>query len=121
MPEYDLNKNYPGSQYKFSFVQLSDIHIGEGFGDYGTSGYFNDTIPVVDTSDPANDLRAAIRWINENKMNKNLKFVVISGDLTGSAEKSEFQMCKNLLNTLEIPYVPIIGNHDIWPYVRYQD
>ncbi|HNE51389.1 MAG TPA: hypothetical protein PLZ64_09620, partial [Chitinophagales bacterium] len=45
MPEYNLNKNIPGAQYKFSFVHISDIHIGEGFSDYGTPGYFNDTMP----------------------------------------------------------------------------
>ena len=120
MPEYDLNKNLPGAIYKFSFVHISDVHIGEGFGDYGTPGFFNDTMPTVDNSAPAKDLRQAVKWINYHQQDKNIKFVVISGDLTGSAEKSEFQMCKKIMDGLNVPYVPVIGNHDIWPYVRYQ-
>lgn len=121
MPEYNLNKDLPGAIYKFSFVHISDVHIGEGFGDYGTPGFYNDTMPAVDSSAPAKDLRQAVQWINQHKEDKNLKFVVVSGDLTGSAEKSEFQMCKKIMDGLEIPYVPVIGNHDIWPYVRYQN
>lgn len=118
--EYNLNKDYPGAQYKFSFVHISDVHIGEGFDDYGTTGYFNDTMPTSDESKPANSLKAAVRWINAHKEEKNIKFVVLSGDLTGSAEKSEFEMSKKILDSLQVPYVPVIGNHDIWPYVRYQ-
>lgn len=119
--EFNLNKNEAGSTYKFSFVHISDIHIGEGFSDYGTTGYYNDTMPTIDTSKPTKRLQYAIEWINANAVAKNIKFVVISGDLTGSAEKSEFEKCKQLLDELQVPYVPIIGNHDIWSYVRYQD
>jgi hypothetical protein len=27
MPEYNLNKNYPGAEYKFSFVILTISHL----------------------------------------------------------------------------------------------
>ncbi|MFN8284833.1 MAG: metallophosphoesterase [Chitinophagales bacterium] len=121
MPEYDLNKNIPGAVYKFSFVHMSDIHIGEGFGDYGSPGFFNDEIPAIDTSKPARALREAVKWINAHEQDKNIKFAVISGDLTGSAEKSEFTMVKKIMSELHVPYVPVIGNHDAWPYVRYQN
>ncbi len=120
MPEYNLNKTLPGSVYKFSFVHISDVHIGEDQGDYGTPGFFNDTMPSMDTSFPARRLRQAVKWINYHEQDKNIKFVVMSGDLTGSAEKSEFQTCKKIMDSLHMPYVPVIGNHDIWPYVRYQ-
>ena len=120
MPEYNLNKDIPGAVYKFSFVHMTDIHIGEGIGDYGTPGFFNDTMPLVDNSKPARALREAVKWINFHEQDKNIKFVVISGDLTGSAEKSEFMMVNKIMSELKIPYVPVIGNHDAWPYVRYQ-
>lgn len=121
MQEFDMNKNLPGATYKFSFVHISDVHIGEDTPDYGTPGFFNDTMPDFDTMFPAVRLRQAVKWINYHEQDKNIKFVVVSGDLTGSAEKSEFQTCKKIMDGLNMPYVPIIGNHDIWPYVRYQN
>ena len=120
MPEFNLNKNLPGAQYKFSFVHITDTHIGEGISDYGTPGFYNDTMPVSDNSKPAKALVQAVNWINLHEQEKNIKFVLVSGDLTGSAEKSEFMKFKQIMSGLNVPYVPVIGNHDIWPYVRYQ-
>ena len=120
MPEYDLNKNYPGATYKFSFIHLTDTHVGEGGGDYGTIGFYNDTMPVGDVGRPAERLRAAVNWINANYQAKNIKFVIVSGDLTDSGEKSEFQKFREIMSACKIPYVPLMGNHDAWPYVRYQ-
>lgn len=121
MQEYNLNKNLPGAIYKFSFVHISDTHIGEGLGDYGTPGFYNDTMPAIDNSKPARALREAVKWINFHEQDKNIKFVLVSGDLTGSAEKSEFMKFKEIMSDLQVPYVPLIGNHDVWPYVEYQN
>lgn len=121
MPEFNLNKNLPGAQYKFSFVHITDTHIGEGFSDYGTTGFYNDTMPIIDSSKPARALQEAVKWINFHEQDKNIKFVLVSGDLTGSAEKSEFLKFKEIMNGLHVPYVPVIGNHDVWPYVRFQN
>ncbi len=121
MPEFNLNKNLPGAQYKFSFVHITDTHIGEGFSDYGTTGFYNDTMPVIDSSKPARALQEAVKWINFHEQDKNIKFVLVSGDLTGSAEKSEFLKFKEIMNGLNVPYIPVIGNHDVWPYVRFQN
>lgn len=119
--ETNINEDIPESEYKFSFVHLTDIHIGEGQGDYGTPGYLNDTMPVGDVGYSAERLRKAVNWINENAEAKGIRFVLVTGDITDSGERSEFEKAKEILNALKIPYVPTIGNHDIWPYVRYQD
>lgn len=123
MPEFNLNKSIPGAAYAFSFVHITDVHVGEDYNqngnDYGGNGFDNDTVPYSDNSQPVRALKNAVTWINANAALKNIKFVIVSGDLTGSAEKSEMIHCRDILNKLQIPYVPIIGNHDIWPYVRY--
>lgn len=116
----DLNKDEPGALYKFSFIHLTDIHIGEGQGDYGTTGFLNDTMPAGDVGYTAERLRHAVNWINRYADRYNIKFVVVTGDITDSGERSEFEKAKEILDALAIPYVPQIGNHDIWPYIRYQ-
>lgn len=118
--EFQLNNDEPGATYNFSFVHITDIHVGEGEGDYGTYGFLNDTMPVGDVGFAAQRLRNVVHWINENASEKNIKFVVVTGDITDSGERSEFEKAKEILDALEIPYVPTIGNHDIWPYVRYE-
>ncbi|MCB9033962.1 MAG: metallophosphoesterase [Chitinophagales bacterium] len=120
IPEFDYNKNEVGAVYQFSFVHITDVHIGEGQGDYGTSGFKNDTMPNGDVGYSAERLRKAVNWINNNYIDKNLKFIIVSGDLTDSGEKSEFDKFKEIMNASQIPFVPTIGNHDAWPYVRFK-
>lgn len=112
---YDFNKDISGSSYQFSFIHLTDTHIGEGVDDYGSPGY-NDTMPAIDNGAPAKALRATVEWINRNHAANNIKFVIVSGDLTDSGEKSEFMMFKSIMDNCQIPYIPLIGNHDTWSY-----
>lgn len=106
----------------FSFIHLTDTHIGEGCAnhDYGTKGYF-DTICGTEGGYPAQRLSIAMHWINDNAKKEDIRFVLVSGDLTGAAEKSEFMHFKQIMDSLTIPYVPLIGNHDAWPYNHYGD
>jgi hypothetical protein len=120
--ENDINKNIEGAVYKFSFAQVTDTHIGESAenGDYGTSG-FDDEPPVGDIGNPAIRLRRVVDWLNDNAAEKGIDFVIVSGDLTDSGEKSEFYKFKEIMSTLNIPYVPMIGNHDVWPYTKQEE
>ncbi|MBU2574353.1 MAG: metallophosphoesterase [Elusimicrobia bacterium] len=113
-----LNKNLGGAG--FTFVHLTDVHIGEaddgGYHvDYGTPGY-DDAPPAGDIGGPARRLRRIVNWINANRDAENIRFVIVTGDLTASAEKSQFLKAKEILDALTVPYVPMIGNHDIWPF-----
>jgi 3',5'-cyclic AMP phosphodiesterase CpdA len=109
----DMNKHLPGAVYKFSFVQLTDIHVGEGIADYGSTGYINDTMPQGDIGYSAIRLRKAVNWINAHAKKRNIRFVVVTGDLTDSGEKSEFDKVDEILSSLTVPFVPQIGNHDV--------
>ncbi|MCW3127471.1 MAG: hypothetical protein JWO03_3129 [Bacteroidetes bacterium] len=113
----DLNKHQKGAVYKFSFAHLTDIHVGEGIDDYGSPG-FNDTMPIGDVGYSAVSLRSSVRWINAHAKQKNIRFVIITGDLTDSGEKSEFDKANEILSALAIPFVPQIGNHDVRPHTH---
>jgi hypothetical protein len=103
----------------WTFAVLTDLHIGWGVPDYGQPGYGEDD------NEPGQDyymterLNAAVEWINRhhNDAERNIKFAVVLGDITDTAEYSEFLKAREILNQLDIPYIPIIGNHDIVPYV----
>jgi hypothetical protein len=112
----NYNQTLAGSAWQYSFVQITDIHIGEGApgDDYGTPGYF-DNISAGDAGDPLIRLRNSVRWINQHINDLKIHFVVVTGDMSESAEVSELLRCKQLLDSLEVPYIPMIGNHDIWP------
>lgn len=116
----NYNQNLPNTNWEFSFIQITDVHIGEGVDDFGTIG-FNDTL-IENAIDPsAERFQKAVNWINENAQNEKIKFVIISGDLTDSGEKSELELFKKIADSLTIPYIPMIGNHDIWQYVSSQE
>jgi 3',5'-cyclic AMP phosphodiesterase CpdA len=104
----------------FSFVHLTDLHIGEGFDDYGTPGW-DDEPPPGDVGYSAQRLRKSVNWINRHADSLRIRFVMVTGDLTDSGEKSEFLKCREILNDLQVPYIPLIGNHDVWPYTRSEE
>lgn len=112
-----VNADEPGAQFRFSFVHLTDTHIGEGAGDYGSPGILDEP-PEGDIGYPAERLRRFVEYINEVHTEEGIAFVVVSGDLTDSGERSEFLKFKEIMGDLEIPYVPLIGNHDVWPYTN---
>ena len=102
----------------WSFAIITDLHIGWGIPDYGEEGYY-DTIGLGQGNYYITErVEKAVEWINKNYIKYSIKFVVVLGDISDTAEYSEFLKAREILNKLEIPYVPIIGNHDIWPYVQ---
>ena len=83
----------PGrSQIKaFRFAFISDTHIGSPSGQ------------------AEEDLRRTVRDINA--MN-DIAFVVITGDITELGTNEELRMAKQILDSLDVPYYIIPGNHD---------
>jgi len=109
-------------QEKWSFAIITDLHIGYGIPDFGTDGW-NDTLtgnPALDNYYLTKRLEAVVDWINNHIDDYNIKFVAVLGDITDTAEKSEFIKAKEILDRLNVSYIPIIGNHDMRPYTQCQ-
>lgn len=113
----EINSDVPEAEWMFSFVHITDLHIGESSlsSDFGTVGYL-DTLTGLESGYCITALSEAVKRINNLADSLKIRFVIITGDMTDSGELSEFMKCKEILDSLSIPYIPLIGNHDIWPY-----
>ncbi len=124
--ELPLIPSEPSPQ-KWSFAIITDLHIGFDIPDY--DGYsYNDASSGQDYY-LSKRLEAVIRRINELKDDYNIKFVAVLGDISDTAEYSELLKARDILNKLNdpdgdgdledgIPYIPLICNHDVWPYTQ---
>jgi hypothetical protein len=93
------------SSLKLAFV--TDNHIGESCnGDLSYEG-----------CRPVRALTDAVSKINELGVDG----VFATGDLTGSALYEEFEKFRKIMNDLTVPWWPLLGNHDSWPYTRHSD
>ena len=72
-------------------------------------------------------LEEVVDWINDNKDAEDIRFAIHVGDLTdetdpdGSGSQLRYSLrpdcllgVKQELDRLEVPYTPLIGNHDVW-------
>jgi 3',5'-cyclic AMP phosphodiesterase CpdA len=109
------------SQPSVVFAHITDIHIGEGRKDFGSSGFLDDYSNDIEELYAEIRLRNTVAHINSLSENEKIDFVMVSGDLTDSGEFSEFMKAKEILDKLNIPYFPLIGNHDVWPYTRFHE
>lgn len=119
--------------YLYCFAIMTDLHIAEGkkkvlhyiggepylLSDFGTEGYNdtdndpNETTFAIENNE---NIVAKINWW-KNSCGFPIKFVVCLGDITSTSERSEYQRAHKVLQELDLPYIPILGNHDTWPYV----
>lgn len=60
----------------------------------------------------AERLKRTMEWLNV----RNFEFIATVGDLTDSAIKEQFREVSEILSELKKPFIPIWGNHDVWPY-----
>ncbi|MEO0185792.1 MAG: PKD domain-containing protein [candidate division WOR-3 bacterium] len=118
----------------YAFAIMTDLHIAEGkkkqphivgsdtlwLEDFGSPG-FNDTDNDPNETTPAIDnninIVAKINQLMGPGYNYPIKFVGCLGDITSTSERSEYQRTKKVLSNLQVPWIPILGNHDTWPYI----
>lgn len=87
---------------------ITDLHIGEGC--YGDLSF--------ESCKPVRTLTDAVNKINEIP---EIDCVFATGDLTSSALIEEFEKVRELLNNLNVPFYPVLGNHDSYPYTKHSD
>jgi outer membrane protein assembly factor BamB/calcineurin-like phosphoesterase family protein len=75
----------------FRFAFISDTHINQG-----------NAIPSI-------DLRRTVRDINSMD---DIAFVVLTGDITELGTDRELKLARQILDSLDIPYHIVPGNHD---------
>ena len=117
-PLVDACENY---EEKWSFAIITDIHLGYGIPDYGTGDWLDTLKGEEDNYYLTKRLEKVVDRIIDLSDDYNIKFVAVLGDIGDTAEKSEFLKAKQILDKLndaDIPYVPLIGNHDVWPYTQ---
>ena len=116
---------------EWRFAVITDLHIGRSLNwpDYGAETPYDYDLLTGEAHDGneggfnclTDRLQHVVNWMNANHEQENIKFLVILGDISDSAEMSEFFRAKRILDGLEIPYIPLIGNHDTWPKTEYFD
>lgn len=60
-------------------------------------------------------LRKFVEKVNDSP---EIQFVISVGDLTDTASKGQFRVVKKIMKGLKKPWLPLLGNHDVWPYER---
>jgi PKD repeat protein len=87
-----------GDPLVFSFAIITDNHI------HALPGY--------------DHLNRVVDWINANKDAEDIRFVVHLGDITDELYRCQsspyIDHVKPALDQLQVPYIPLIGNHDVW-------
>ncbi len=124
--------------YRRTFAVIADPHVGNAAGnqgvDYGYGSGWNDRGVWPPNGFGADRLRELIDHINANwtkgitrewwadgqRVEGRVEFAVVVGDITESGELSEFARARRLLDTLNVPYVPLPGNHDVVPHVYHR-
>ncbi len=108
--------------YEFDFVVMSDMHIAESKvnGDFGSSGYNDYDDNPNETTDEIQNSENAVNFINYMVAwwHRPIRFVVCTGDITSSSERSEYQRTKKILAGL-FDYLPLtLGtNFSIYQYL----
>jgi 3',5'-cyclic AMP phosphodiesterase CpdA len=98
----------------FSFAILTDTHLGEGEHDHGSAGWDDEGGDGGPNGEVLSQAVAQVNALAEQR--DDLHFVVVLGDLTDSAERSELMAAHDTLAALTLPWFPLLGNHDTWPY-----
>lgn len=104
------NTEYSPSQVfdRNSFQDINSINLkrlGNGNGD--------DTVRFIVTGDTQRSYNETDKFYKKVNSMSGIDFVIVAGDVTEFGTLKEMQWLAERLNKLTIPYVAVIGNHDL--------
>ncbi len=74
----------------------------------------------VGSANASKYLRNVVQYLNAEQTNKKIELVFITGDITNSADESQWITAQQILSQIDqskqMLWIPMIGNHDIWTY-----
>jgi len=117
----EINIGTSGEPIFFEMALMTDVHIGDGGWNF-EGGSYNDawegTYGDGVIREHINNVIAMREYINNfcSSWGEYVPFVLITGDITDSDERAELECARYILDSLEVPYIPLPGNHDTWPY-----
>ena len=102
--EYSPNQIFDKDSYK----DINEINLNK-LGD----GSQDDTVRFVLTGDTQESHDETVDFYKKVNSMPGIDFVIVAGDITEFGDLKEMQWVARNLNKLNVPYVAVIGNHDL--------
>jgi len=121
-PSYSIESNTTKTtvssvKLPWSFAISTDIHMGRNIYSSREEGGLKE-IPLPNYL--VDRLTKALENIKKLKDKENIQFDAVLGDISDSGEEGELKKAKEILDEFQgesgIPYIPLLGNHDLWAY-----
>eukprot|EP00823_Brevimastigomonas_motovehiculus_P005021 TRINITY_DN3476_c0_g1_i1.p1 TRINITY_DN3476_c0_g1~~TRINITY_DN3476_c0_g1_i1.p1 ORF type:complete len:346 (-),score=93.91 TRINITY_DN3476_c0_g1_i1:421-1458(-) len=104
----------------YSFVVITDTHIGHQIDGAYHGEDTTDTKNLEATVEKINTLISSSSLspsVSSSSSLSAIDFAVVLGDLSDKAQNSQFEKARDILSKLKVPYLPLLGNHDVYQVV----
>ncbi len=98
------------------FAVLGDLHFGR---QKIVINWWDRFLPRSPLEVTGQEVEQRLRnFVEEINNSSQIKFVISVGDLTDSMTAKQVRNLKRIMQDLKVPWLPVMGNHDLWSYDR---